>query len=280
MSEDLSIFRKTLAKWRGDNAAGFAASLAYYTLFSIVPLTVILTSAIGSIFGDNWISGEAYKVIAENMGSEVAGFLNSVFLEAMRSHTFTTNILTVILALTGAIGAFAQMKLSLNRMWRSSHEKRVSFLRSILPGTAMFILLAAVGSLLLLSAIFSASIAGVYAHANLENTNARVGIMLADILGSMFLTAFLVYCIFRFLPNTRLPRHDLFFGALFTSLLFTLGKIALNIYFQFSHTISIFGTARAVIILLLWVYYSAQIFYFGAEFTYIYSEERRGPSLL
>lgn len=277
---EVSIWRTTWRKWREDNAAGFAASLAYYALFAVVPIFVLLIALAGSIFTESSVRNELYRLLSESIGTDAAEFMNGIIAGVAESNTVLAAIISGALALMGVLGIFRQLRRSLDSMWKAEVRAGLPWWRAALPDFGLFILLLAVGGVLVLSAIFSAILAAIYSRIDPGQLDLRTVLLFTDIAGSMLLTAILVYCILRFLPNVRLPGQDLFLGALFTAFLFTLGKVALNIYFQFAQVLSTFGAARTVIILLLWVYYSAQIFYLGAELTFIYSHKRRGPSRL
>ncbi len=261
------LLRNTLTKWRKDNASGMAAALAYYTLFSIVPLTIIVIAILSSIFGRSAAEVQISRAVSIVIGPDVARFTLALADANHASNNVFIGVISLLITLFAALGAFRELQVSLNRIWQTPLPIARSFWRRVLPNTALFILLLATGLL-----FFGAAVLTLVWGTLLRHLPEAAGGNL-DILGNtlfiFFLSTMLFGSIYRFIPRVSLKAHDVMSAALTTAFLFTLGDFAIGTYFRLSNPASLYGTASTVIVLLLWVYYSAMIFYFGAELSYV-----------
>lgn len=269
------LFRDTYRKWRSDNASGYAAALSYYALFSIIPILIVVIATAGAVFGRTTVQLQAFAFLTDTFGADVAEMITAALSRTQESRNGLVATVSLALAIWGSVGIFAQLRRSLDVMWLAPLRPWRGFLYIALPRLGLFLLVLALGFLFTVSAILSTILTTLARRVDPGQVDIEFGLFFFDIVASLLFTTLIVWIVYRVLPNIRLPKHDAIFGALVTAAFLTIGKVALNLFLQLSNIISIYGAARAIIIMLLWVYYSAQIFYLGAEFTYVYSTRRQ-----
>ncbi len=267
------LLAETWNKWQADRANGAAAGLAYYTVFSIVPMVVVITAAAGAIFGTTDVRDAAAGLINSTVGPGTGSFIVGVLQATSDHRNLLAGVIYAVLAIYGSLGIFGQLKATLDRMWGASGKFRWS--RYFREDLWLFILVLASGFMLAVSAIGSIIVARLFGELAGTGALVRLTLSLADSVLALAVTSILVLLIYHFLPAVHFRFRDLTLGALLTALLLTLGRLVLTLYLQFTDLANVYGAAGAVMLLLVWVYYSAQIFYFGAEFTYIYAKRRR-----
>jgi membrane protein len=269
------ILRATFEKWRADNAGGMAAALAYYALFSIVPLLFIFTTILGFVVGQNAAQNEVQGQVAGLIGPDVAGFILGLVTATHFSPNTFLSVASLVIIIVGAITLFKQLKWSLDHIWKAPpRSKEKMFWRRFLPDAVLFLAMAIVG-IILLAFSFLSSASAIFALRIHHFLPLSLDLFLADIAVFFVLGTMLFAALYRYLPNIQLKWKDIRAGALTTSVLFTLGRTVIGLYLRHKNIASLYGAASAIIILLLWVYYSAMIFYFGAEFTHVWSNRRK-----
>jgi len=267
----LSLLKEAFHDWRADEAPRLGAALAYYTLFAIAPLLVIAIAVAGLAFGRGAAQG---RIVAEFSGVVGQSGAEAVTALIENSRKPSTGIVATILGggtlLLGASGAFLELKDALNRVWdvRAPRGGLWGFIRGRL---AAFALVLAVGFLLLASLVVSAvlSAAGAVLGSYVSHPVALLQIANAAI--SLIVITILFALIFKVLPDTSIAWGDVWMGAAMTAGFFTVGKFGIGFYLGRSGLTSAYGAAGAVVVLIVWVYYLAQIFYLGAEFTQAYA---------
>lgn len=276
----LRIMRDTTVKWIADDGFILGAALAYYSLFSIAPLLVIVLAVVSMIFGAEAASGELEHQLTGYFGPGVARSIQNL-LNVTRNNE-TGNIITVVAwagaLLFGATSVFAQLKIALNRIWkvetpRHTGIKRVLFARLLALGMVAIVALLLMGSVIVSTALGQFT---NYATAHLPISPAILYYL--DLAVSMLLLSLLFAAIFRFLPDVRIGWRHVILGAVVTSALFVLGKFGISLYLTHGAVASGYGAASSLLLLLLWIYYSSMIFFFGAEFTYVYSRVHHLPA--
>lgn len=259
--------------WKDDFASSMGAALAYYTVFSMAPLLIIVIAVAALIFGQDAahaaIMDQARGMIGENGAKAIEGMLASAQEPKQGMLAGTLGILAVII---GATSVFAELETNLNRIWKVEPEKGSGvwdFFRKRLLSAGMVL---AIGFLLIISLVISAAIAvwGKYWSGWFDGL--EVLLHAANFLISVAVITVLFAMIYRFMPRVAIRWGDVWIGALVTSLLFSLGKFLIGLYIGKSGVESTYGAAGALVVLLVWVYYSAQIFLLGAEFTKVYAE--------
>ena len=268
-----------LATWEflGDNGPKLSASLAYYTLFSMAPMLLIVI-AIGSILlGKEAAEGYLYLQFEGLMGTtgaiQLQELINNVRISGDTPWVTAVGILTFFL---GATGVFIEIQDSINIIWSIRAKPKRSWLRFITTRLVSFSMVVGIGFLLLVSLVLSAALS-LLDH--WISTNVISFAWLAYITSNVLtlsIVLLLFAVIFKILPDAQLKWKDVLVGSAFTAVLFLLGKYVINLYLSRSSTLSVYGGAGAVVLIILWVYYSAFILYFGAEFTKIYANEHGG----
>ena len=273
--EFLRLFGAATKAWWDDDAARLGASLAYYTLFAIAPILLVATAIAGMAFGEEAVRGEIVGQLDSLVGHEGALAVQSLLEGA--SHRRAGTIATVIGSITfliAATGAFLELQVALNTIWRVKVKAGVNLRAFLVDRLRSFGLVVAVGFLLLVSLAVTAALAAL--NAWLARLSPEIPIVWAAIgnVVSIVVTTGLFALLFRFLPDVRLQWRDVTTGALVTAVLFAIGQQLIGLYLGQSSMASAYGAAGSMMVLLLWVYYSCQILLFGAEFTRVYAQSR------
>jgi membrane protein len=276
-----SVLSKAANAWMDDHAQSMGAALSYYTIFSIAPLLLIAISVAGLVFGQDAAQGavvdQLQGLIGQAGAEGVQGLLRNVSRPAEGMLATATGV--VVLAI-GATSVFAELQDDLNRIWQVPARKKVSswwaFLRTRILSIGMIF---AMGFLLLVSLAASAAFDAFAAWSTSSFGGWATLAHGINFVVSFVLTTALFAMIYRFMPQATIEWRDVGIGALVTAFLFSIGKYLIGLYIGKSALASGFGAAGSLAVLLAWVYYSAQIFLFGAEFTWAYAHafgSRRG----
>lgn len=270
----ISIIRDSYYHWQNHRASRMGAALSYYTIFSIVPLLMLTLIVIGPFLDRASIQTTIIEQVRTLVNTQSADFIRSILngLSEIKLNFFTI-LISIGTLVAGTIGVFYELKKSLDDLWDANQlEEKVKgwryFLSTRLLSLSMIPIL---GFLLILSLVFSTLISFISGYSPIF-TNMTNLIQIGAFIFSFFVLSFLFTFIYRYLPKRKLPWKELFQGALITTLLFMVGKYIIDIYIEKLAGTSIFGAAAALAVLLIWVYYSVQIFLFGASLTYIYSK--------
>jgi membrane protein len=269
-----SVSRRSAEAFIDDGALSRGAAIAFYALTSIGPVLLIIVAVAGLFFGEDAARGALMGKLGDAMGPQSAAFLQSAIGNAAnpRSGALATLIGVVSLIVT-ASGVFGEMQTALNAIWRANPEG-TTVERLIRARLTSLTLVVTLGFLLLVSLVIGAAIAAVGQMLNTIMPFTQVLLHLLNFVVSLLLLAIIFAAIYKILPDTRLRWRDVVVGALVTALLITIGKMAIGIYIGTSGIASSYGAAGSVLAALLWIYYSAQIFLFGAEFTRAYADFR------
>jgi membrane protein len=265
--------KETYQEWRRDNAQSLSASIAFYTIFSIAPLFVIAIAIAGKIFGSEEVRARVLSQFSALIGSDAAGQIDIMIRKADNPKSgMIATILGIVTLLLGAMGVFGQLKDAMNAVWNAVPPRRRgwwSFLRSRLISLAMVM---GVAFLLLVSLLFSTAVEVIAKWAgSLLPTTDVWAIEIAHFVVSLGVITLLFGMIYKTLPDVRIAWKDVWVGAAATALLFNLGKFLIGLYLGGTGVGSIYGAAGSLVIILVWVYYSASLFLFGAEFTQVYA---------
>src|SRR5438132_7754486 len=258
----IELFKKTWTEFSNEKAQRLGAALAYYTLFSIAPLLLIAIAVAGLIFGRSQAQAQIVAQLRTLMGDAGAKAIAEMLANAAKPKSGTLAIIIgAVTMLFGAAGVFGNLKDALNTIWNVPEKKSGGIMTMLKERFLSFAMVLGVGFLLLVSLIIDAALASLD-KALWQPVQLVISFAVVTVLFAM---------IFRFLPDIRIEWRDVRLGAAFTSLLFVLGKFALGLYLGKSAIGSSYGAAGSLVVLLLWVYYSAQILFFGAEFTQVYA---------
>lgn len=275
----LRLLKETAAEWQNDKVPVLAAALSYYTVFSLAPLLLIAIAIAGAVFGEEAARGEVVRQIQGLIGRDGAEAIQSMIQNAQRPDSGGTlaTIISIITLLLGASGVFGQLQDALNTIWDVKPKPDSgwkSFLQSRFLSFGMVLV---VGFLLLVSLILSAGLTAIGTFFG----NVIPGfVALSQILNfviSFAVVTVLFASIYKVLPDVEIPWKNLWVGAAITALLFNFGKFLIGLYLGNSSVGSAYGAAGSLVVILIWVFYSAQILLIGAEFTQVYSNYRGTP---
>jgi membrane protein len=269
----LSLLKQTASEWMEDDAPTLGAALAYYTVFSLAPLMTIAIAIAGLFFGKEAAQGQIFDELRVLLGEEGGKAVEEMVQSARAQPTagLVATIISVIVLLFGASGVFGQLQASLNTIWGVKPKPGRGVLAMIQDRLLSFGFTLVVGFLLLVSLLLTAGIALVADWVGGLMPGSETLAQLLNVVFSLAMITLLFAMIFKFLPDAKIAWRDVWIGAFLTALLFTIGKFALGLYLGKSGVASSYGAAGSLIVLLLWVYYSSQILFFGAEFTQVYA---------
>ena len=271
--ELIRMFGAALAAWWNDNVPRMGASLAYYTLFAIAPILLVATAIAGLVFGDEAVRGELVGQIDELVGREGGHAVQALVEGASRRDSgILASVVGAVTFLLASTGAFLELQSALDSIWRVKPNPNLNFRAFLAARARSFGLVLAIGFLLLVSLGVSAAIAAASGWLDRRMTGLPLFSGVINATASLLVTWILFAMLYSFLPDVRLHWHDVAVGAFATAVLFTLGKEFIGLYLGQSATASSYGAAGSVMVLLLWVYYSAQIVLLGAEFTRVYAD--------
>jgi membrane protein len=267
------LVKGAVAAWIDDYAPSMGAALSYYTVFSLAPLLLIVISIAGLVFGEEAARGALFGQLRELMGSEAAGAVQGVLatLNKPAQGIAATSFGAAIL-LIGATSVFGELQDALDRIWRApARERDAGWWNLLRTRLLSFGMILGIAFLLMVSLVLGAVISalgkwwgGVFGDWEVlaQAVNALVG---------FFLVTGVFAMIYKLMPRVQVRWHDVWLGALVTSALFTVGKFLIGLYIGKSGVASTFGAAGSLVVVFVWVYYSAQIFLLGAEFTWVYA---------
>jgi membrane protein len=264
----------TFSGFIDDNGLKLSASLAYYTIFSIAPLLILIASLADVVYGNDAVNRQLYPQIAQYVGSHAASQIQETLKNLQLSgKTGFAVIIGISTLLVGASSMFIDIQESLNIIWRVKAKPKKSWVKLLENRFISFSLIISLGFLLLVSLIVDILIKALsdkLTHFLPTVTDLLVhGINLGL---TLIVISILFGIIFKFLPDVKIKWKDVRSGAIFTALLFMLGQYVIGLYIQYTAQGSTYGAAGSVIVILLWVYYTATILYMGAEFTQVYAE--------
>ncbi|RZK81171.1 MAG: YihY/virulence factor BrkB family protein [Pedobacter sp.] len=280
----LALYRLFLAAGKGfseDRVMKLSASLAYYTIFSLTPLIIIVISGATLFLGDRMDPGtELFSEISEMVGPEATAQLKSFVDQSKLGNKgvigLTIGIVTLII---GATAIFIEIQDSINLIWKVKAVPKQGWKKLIVNRLLSFSLIASMGFLLLVSLVLNSIVVGIgdqlnslFAKVGIEDVSELFMLIVTNALTLSVVTAIFTI-IFKVLPDVDLKWKTAIIGALFTALMFSLGKYAIGIYIEKGNPGSAFGAASSIIVILVWIYYTSVILYFGAEFTQAYAEK-------
>ncbi|HEV7517055.1 MAG TPA: YihY/virulence factor BrkB family protein, partial [Thermoanaerobaculia bacterium] len=265
--------KETAKKGMDDDVFSLGAALAYYTVFSLAPLLLIAISVAGLVYGRRAVQGELVGQIQGMIGKQGAEAVQTMLAHNWRTGSgVLPTVVGIITILFGVSGVFGQLQTSLNKIWEVAPKPDrgiKSFLKSRFLSFGMVL---GIGFLLLVSLIVSAALSGVSAYAIGLVPGLKVLFTVLSFVVSFAVITLLFAMIFRYLPDARVSWEDVWVGSAATALLFTVGKTLIGLYLGKSSVASAYGAAGSFVVLLLWVYYSSQILFFGAELTQVYAK--------
>jgi membrane protein len=265
------LVKRSFQEWNEDHAAQWAAAIAYYTVFSIPPLLIITLAIAGNFMNVNVVQNQLVAQIQGFIGRQTAEYVKTL-LESSRNspNGLFASLISLVILLAGASGAFFQVQHALNTIWDVPPEKTHGFWRTLKYHFQSFIMVLLIAFLLIIFLILNGIIAVLIGYTGLGSQSNLLPQMIN--LFSLFIALTILFAvIYRVIPDKMISWGDVWLGAAVTAFLFILGRYAIGFYLSFSNSGSTYGVAGSLIVLLLWIYYSAEIFLWGVEFTQVYA---------
>lgn len=274
LADAWSYILECLDGWNRDNVPRLAGALAFYSLLSLAPLVVIVTGIAARVFGRQAVAGELAYQLQNYVGPEGAWAVQEILSAAYRPRTgFVSTLVGVVVLLFGASSVVVELQDALNTIWRVSGVQQ-STLRTVfrLLGQRFFafLLVLGAGAVLIVSVVVSSGVQALGKFSSAGGLSPDV-VKTIEFLASLAVTTLLFGAIYKLLPDVKLRWRDVGIGAAVTALLFCIGKEAIALYLSKTILGTTYGAAGSLALFLIWVYYSAQIFFLGAEFTKVYA---------
>ena len=269
------LVKKSVNAWINDYAPSMGAAISYYTVFSIAPLMIIVIAVAGFVWGREAVQGEIVGQLSGMIGKQGAEGVQSLIESASQpTQGLVATAISIVVLIIGATTVFAELQSSLDRIWQVPQAPKVSGIWAIVRSRLLslgFIL--GLGFLLLVSLVTSAGLAALGTWINGLFPGWETLLVLINIGLSLTIATVLFAMIFKVMPQAKIGWRDVWTGAVVTAILFEAGKWLISLYIGKTSVTSSFAAAGSLVVLLVWVYYSAQIFLLGAEFTWVYAND-------
>jgi len=266
------LIKESFKGWKEDGALDLGAALAYYTIFSLAPLLLIVTAIAGLVWGREAVQGQLVGQMQGIVGPQGGQAIQTMVANAgKQGGGVLATILGLVTILFGATGVFVQLQSALDRVWNVQPKPGAGIWSFVRTRMISFGMILGIGFLLLVSLVLTAAVAaaGKWATGLLPGGETLVNILTFAV--SFALITLLFAMIYKVLPDVEIGWRDVWIGAAVTALLFTIGKFLIGLYLAHSTVASTYGAAGSLVVLLLWIYYSSQILFLGAEFTQVYA---------
>ncbi len=267
------FLKEVMSDFSDDKAMKYSASLSYYTVFSIAPILIIIISIMGIFFGREAVSGHITSQIQGLVGQDAAKQIQAMIANTHRSgNTFVASVISIIILVIGATGIFAEIQDSINSIWGLKSKPKTGIVKIIINRLISFSLIISLGFVSMVALLLNAVVDAI--STKLGQIVPGAGLIFVNIINyvlSFVIISFMFAVIFKVLPDARIKWRDVIKGAMLTAVLFIIGRSLIGLYVANSNLGSVYGAAGSIVIILVWVYYTAIILYFGAEFTKVYS---------
>ncbi len=273
ISNFFKVTKETAKEWMDEDPFRRSATVAYYAVFSIPALLVIVIALAGLVFGREAVQGEISAQIQSALGAETAESIEDIIAKSSEAKTsIWATIIGFITLIIGSTGVFGELQTSLNQIWEVKVVAKKKWLKTIKNRLFSFGLVLSIGFLLLISLLLTTALEALSGYINRLLPDFMVVVFhILNFIISFGVITVLFALIFKVLPDAKIRWRDVWIGAVVTGLLFVLGKYALGIYFAKANPGSAYGAAGSIILIMLWVSYSCMILFFGAEFTKQYA---------
>lgn len=261
--------------WNADGAFAHSASVSFYTLFSLAPITIIVLSIAGFVFGEEVATRQFNEQISALVGKGSAEMIQQTVQEAKpQRRGWTSTIMSVGMLVVGATTVFAQLQNALNRIWGvKTKPSRSGWVVLIMQRLISFAMVLTIGFLLLISLILTTALASFAQYLEGLMALPRFVMQGAELLVTLGVITILFATMFKIMPDVQLRWRDIWRGAFVTALLFSGGRLLIALYLKYSDVASVYGAAGSLVGLLIWVYYSCAILFYGVEFTRAHREQ-------
>jgi membrane protein len=266
------LFKETYKNWQSNRPFRVSAVISYYTIFALPGLLIVVINLAGSFFGEEALKHEIFSKTHDFIGDEAANSIEKIVINALSQKGFTiSNLIGIATMLFGATGVFYQMQQSLNDVYKVVYEGTPGLLQNLKNRLFSFGMILVIGFLLMVSLVISGLMAALHdVLLKFVPESLLVLFQFSDLFVSLLIITFLFAMMFKFLPDVKVKFRDLWKGSFISAFLFVVAKLLLAYYFQVSDPASTYGAAGGVVLLMIWVTYSAMIFLFGAELTRLY----------
>ena len=269
------VLTTAVAQWFRHRSPRLGAALAYYSVFSMGPLLLLVIAVAGLFFGPDAVRGSLSVQFKSLLGATGSTAIEAMLAGASsKPASHVAAVLGVLLILVSAVGVVAQLKDAMNTIWNVEDPKETSVWWYVRTYVVSLVGVLALGLLLTIALVLSAALSAISSAVGGEAAAASTQWHVIDFVVSLTILAALFAMLFKWFPDTEVAWHDVWFGAIVTALLFNVGKLLIGWYVGSQGLESTYGAAASIIVLLIWVYYSAQIVLFGAELTHAYAAER------
>ena len=268
-----ALIKRTVAAWVEDYAPSMGAALSYYTVFSLAPMLLIVISVAGMIFGAEAARGEIFGQLRGLMGTDAAKAIEDILTSVSKpTEGIAATTIGIVLLFIGATTVFGELQDALDRIWRAPARDKTSGWWGLVRARLLsFGMILGIAFLLIVSLVLSAATAALGKWWSGAFGSWVVLAQIVNLLVGFVFTTFGFAMIYKIMPRVKVRWHDVWLGAAVTALLFTIGRFLIGLYIGTSGIASGFGAAGSLVIVFVWVYYSAQVFLLGAEFTWVYA---------
>lgn len=267
------LLKDTVTGFIADDALSRGASIAYYTLFSIAPVLLVVVAVAGLGFGREAAEGAIVEQLSAMMGHQTAKALQDMIESAAKRHEGTlATVIGLVVLLIATSGVFGEVQAAMNTIWKAGPGNHSTLTRLVRARLVSLGLVVTCGFLLTVSLAASAALAALSTYLKFVFPQIQAVLSIVDVALSALLIGGMFAAMFKVLPDCDIAWRDVVVGALATTVLFEGGKYAIAFYIGQSNVASSYGAAGALIVLLVWIYYSAQIFLLGAEFSYAFAK--------
>lgn len=264
-----NLLKESFLAWQADKASRLAAALAYYTAFAMAPLLIIAIAVVSLVLSEQAAQNEIVTALEDTVGRQSAELLEEAIVNASQpAATTLASLIGFGALLFAASGLFGQLQEALNTAWHVESQTDGGIIYFVKRRLLMFVMVFIIGGLLLLSLVASIAVSALTEYFQLGSYLQNINLLV-----SFGLVTLLFALVYKILPEADISWRDVWLGAAVTSVLFTLGKYLIGLYLGSSNVGSAYGAAGSLLVILVWIYYSAQIFLFGAEFTYVYAQK-------
>lgn len=270
-----SLAKKAVEAWLDDYASSMGAAIAFYTVFSLAPLVIIVLAVAGFFWGHDAVQGQLFGQLNGLVGADGAGAIQGVVESASQpAEGITATVISVVMLAVGATTVFAELQSALDRIWEVPEtEKKSGIWNMIRSRLLSFGLVLGLAFLLLVSLVVSAGLAAFGTWTSGLMPGWEFVLQVINLVISFVILTVLFAMIYKFMPQAKVAWRDVWVGAAVTSLLFDVGKLLIGLYVGKASVASSYAAAGSLVVVLIWVYYAAQVFLLGAEFTWVYAKE-------
>ena len=267
------LVKQAGSAWVADYAPSMGAALSYYSVFSLAPLLLIVISLAGLVFGQDAVRGELFGQLSGLLGSDAAQAIEGLLVSVSKpAEGIASTLIGLVLLFIGATTVFGELQDALDRIWQAPVRDRSGGLWGLLRARLLsFSMILGIAFLLMVSLVFSTAVAALGKWWSVAFGSWELLAQLVNLVLGFMLTVGVFAMIYKIMPRVNVQWRDVWIGATVTSLLFTIGRFLIGLYIGKSGVASGFGAAGSLIVVFIWVYYSAQIFLIGAEFTWVYA---------